>query len=69
MDGIAAVYLLRMAHDYFKVPNKQADLIREQGGIIIEKVKQAHPNKRAGWNFADRKLNEQDLINEQGGKF
>ena len=27
----------------------------------------AGPNKRAGWNFIEKKLSEQGLISEQGG--
>ena len=30
-------------------------------------ISRAGPNKRAGWNFIEKKLNEQGLISEQGG--
>ena len=29
----------------------------------------SRPNKRAGWNFLEKKLSKQDLIREQSGKF
>ena len=32
----------------------EQDGIREQGGILSQKVKQAGWNKRAGWNFVTR---------------
>ena len=29
----------------------EQDILREQDGIMLEKVKQAGPNKGAGWNI------------------
>ena len=39
-------------------------ILREQAGILSQKVKQAGRIKRAGWNYFGKILREQDVIRE-----
>ena len=32
----------------------EQDILREQDGIILEKIKRAGPNKGAGWNILQK---------------
>ena len=45
----------------------EQEVLREQGGILFQKVKQAGWNKRAGLKIIRKVLREQDAIREQGG--
>ena len=47
-------YLVELRLNTLEYLIAEQDGIREQGGILSQKVKQAGWNKRAGWNFVTR---------------